>query len=347
MREMTRSPLRGLGAVLCALLLAVTALTACAQSPPDRHAQADRLVEQLRALPGVRSANSDVADSLVQGDVHAWLSVQVADDATADDVAAVAKRYLDDLHTTGYPGYQTELTVHVGRSSFAVESGRDPVTNGDQIIAQVRDWVTLRRQFDGAAIELRSTVAHPADTKPSRNGSHPASVVITLPQPAGYQDVSAAFNSLGAKFPQLADGTWTVNASKAHPAVIASSKRLPTGQELDVWNKLNADQVVPHVVAMTINAPLTAPVWISEKTLSRDTATALRLAGDHLPIVASLPAPVLYTATDKLQAHRNYSGHATGPVAVTIGGCPVREYPLGPAERGLVDVYERCPQRTP
>jgi hypothetical protein len=343
-REVTGLARLRSGVIGCALILAISALTGCQQTPPDRSVQADALVDQIRQLPGVRSASRDVADSVAQADVHFWLSVEMAEDATADQVAAVTTKYIDDLRTTGYPAYQTELDIHTGADLFAVDGGHDPLTNGDQIIAQARDWAALRSQFPSATVNLRAIVAHPADTQPTRNGSHPVLGAITLADPADYRDVSAAVGALGTRFPQLADGTWTVDASKSHPATITTSKRMPTGQELDVWNKVNADQTIPHIDAMTINAPATPPVWISEKTISRDLATSLRLATLQLPIVATLPAPVLYTATDQLQAHRNYDGHIIGPVAVTVGGCTPRNYGFDPAEKKLIDAYERCPR---
>jgi hypothetical protein len=343
-REVTGLARLGSGVIGCALIVAVAALTGCQHTPPDRSVQADALVEQIRQLPGVRSASRDVADSVAQADVHFWLAVEMAEDATADQVAAVTTRYIDDLRTTGYPAYQTELDIHTGGDLFAVDGGRDPLTNADQIVAQARDWVALRSQFPSAAVNLRAVVAHPTGSLAARNSSHPVIGAIALADPADYRDVSAAVTALGTRFPQLTDGAWTVDASKSHPATITTSKRMPTAQELDVFNRLNADQTIPHVDAMTINAPATPPVWISEKTTGRDLATSLRLATLQLPIVAALPAPVLYTATDQLQAHRNYDGRITGPVAVTVGGCTPRNYGFDPAEKKLIDAYEKCPR---
>lgn len=53
--------------------------------------------------------------------------------------------------------------------------------------------------------------------------------------------------------------------------------------------------------------PAPPPTWFSEKTVSHDSG-AIRLAQQYLPIVATLPTPLLYTDTDKLQAHRSYNG---------------------------------------
>jgi hypothetical protein len=310
------------------LLVATAALGGCQHTPPDRRAQSDQLVEQVRALPGVRSASGDVAASVARNDVHFWLAVDVADNATADQVAAIAKSYLDHVSAVGYSGYQTELDIRCGENVFAVDGGRKPLQDIGQTVVQARDWIALRGQFPGATVTVRAD---------------PEIGTITLPDPADYRDVATASAVLSSRFPQLTDGNWTINASTLHPATLTSSKRMPTAAELDVWTKINADQTIPHIDAMTINAPLTAPLWISEKTISRDPAAALTLAAGHLPIVATLPAPVLYTATDKLQAHRNYDGHITGPVAVTTGGCTPRNYPFGQAEKKLIDTYERCP----
>ena len=138
-------------------------------------------------------------------------------------------------------------------------------------------------------------------------------------------------------------GTWTIRAGTAHPADITTTRRLPNPDEISVWNMLNADQTIAHVDAMTINAAATAPVWISEKTQTHDIAVALQLARQHLPVAARLPTLVFYTSTDQIQAHRNYYGQATGPVAITIGGCTPRTYRPDPAEQALIATYQTCP----
>jgi len=109
---------------------------------------------------------------------------------------------------------------------------------------------------------------------------------------------------------------------------------------------LNADQTIPHFDRLRINAPATAPVWISEETTkSRDVSVALQLAQRHLPIVASLPAPVLYSASDQISGHIGDQGFARGPVSVTVGGCtkhdPLVYRPI-PAEQALINAYETC-----
>jgi hypothetical protein len=324
------------------LVVIALALTGCYRLPPDRRAQADQLTGRIRDMPGVVAASSDMANSFAQGNVHFWLSVQVAEDITADQLAAITARYLDDLRAVDYPGYQTELDIRRGWNLFAIDSGQHPVTNADQVIAQARDWVALRHEFPGATVSLRATITHPADAPVDADRAHPALGAIELPDPADYIAVTAAVTALGAQFPQLASGGWTISASKAHPADITTSQRLPTSQELGVWNTVNADQTIPHIDAMTINAPVTPPVWMSEKTVSHDPAIATALADKHLPIVATLPAPLFYTATDQLQAHRNYSGRATAPVAITTGGCTPRDYRPDPTEQSLINIYETC-----
>jgi hypothetical protein len=92
-------------------------------------------------------------------------------------------------------------------------------------------------------------------------------------------------------------------------------------------------------------------VWISEKTTqSRDVAVALRLARRHLPIAATLPGPVLYTASDQISGHIGDRGDARGPVSVTIGGCtkhdPLVYLPI-PEEQSLINTYEDCSRSLP
>ena len=97
---------------------------------------------------------------------------------------------------------------------------------------------------------------------------------------------------------------------------------------------------------MTINGPFVAPVWFGEQTRSHDLHAAFELAHSHLPMVATLPGPMLYTASDQLGGRINGYGRATAPIAVTVGGCTDRDYLVyqpPPAEQALIDEYERCP----
>jgi len=331
---------RGLG---CALLVVAWSLVGCSEVAPDRHQQVDQLTNQIRSMPGVRGATSELTDDIPKGYVHFWLSVEVAEDVTPDQVAAITTRYLDELRSVDYSAYQTELDVHRGQDLFAVDSGRLPVDNADEIVSQGRDWATLVHEFPSAAVKLRAAITR-AGAVPAveADRGHPALGAIEFPDPADYTAVTAAVTSLGARFPQLASGVWTIDASKTHPAVVTSFQRLPSPAELAVWSALNADQAIPHVDALTINAPQTPPVWISEQTISHDPAVALQLATAQLPIVATLPRPVLYTATDQLQGRRDFNVRTTGPVAVTIGGCTVRTYRPDPDEQRLIDGYENC-----
>ena len=336
---------------MCAAVL-VTVVAACSTAPPDRRPQAEELTQHIRALPGVVAATADLANNVAQGMVYFWLTVQVADDITGDQLAAVTGEYLDALHTVDYSAYQTELDVRDNHNVFAVDSGTRPVTNTDQITEQARRWVALRHEFLSATLTFHATVTHPPGqahpnggprgrTPPSDLG-HPNAGVIELSEAADYTAVAATVTALATRFPDLSGGTWTISAGKAHPADITTTQRLPTPDEMRVWNELNADQSIPHLDAMTINAPTLAPVWISEKTQTHDITAAVQLARQHLPIAARLPAPVLYTSTDQIQAHRNYDGQTTSPVAITIGGCTQRTYRPDPAEQTLVASYETC-----
>ena len=91
---------------------------------------------------------------------------------------------------------------------------------------------------------------------------------------------------------------------------------------------------------------MTPQVWFAEKTTdSHDVAAALQLARAHLPIVATLPSPVLYSASDQLSGHIGGRGFARGPVVITVGGCtrhdPLVYLPI-PQERQLIAEYENC-----
>ena len=297
-------------------------------------------------MPGVVAASADVADSVAQGMVYFSVYVDVADDLTDDQLAGVTARYLQEIRTGKYAGYRAELDVRRGWDVFAVDSGRLPITNGDQIVQQARDWVALRREFPGATIRFRATIAHPGGQMPIQEYGHSNSATVTLNAGADYTTVASTANRLAAQFPQLATLDWTISAGKDHPAQIATSRRFPTAAEIDVWNRLNADQSIPHIDKLRINGPVTPPVWISEETTqSRDVAVALQLAQRHLPIAATLPAPVLYTSSDQISGHIGGQGLARGPVSVTIGGCTAHDplvYEPIPAEQALIITYETC-----
>ncbi|HEX4559233.1 MAG TPA: hypothetical protein VH166_08615 [Mycobacterium sp.] len=331
----------GVGWVVAVVLVV---LVGCSADLPDRRPQADQLTQQIRAMPAVAAASNEVADSVAQGTVYFWLAVEVADDATGDQLAAITSRYLDGLRAVDYRGYQTELDVRHGANLFVVDGGARPVINADQVIDQARSWVALRHAFPGATIRLSASITHPTGPGQMRpvDVGHPNAGSIELPEDTDYTAVIAAVATVAEKFPQLGSGDWTISAGKAYFAGINTSRRLPTAEEIAVFNMLNADQVIPHVDVLTVNGPLTGPVWVSEKTLSRDPNVWVALAGQHLPIVAALPAPVLYTSDDQLQGHLDASGKAAGAVTVTVGGCTPRTYRPAPAEQALIDTYQKC-----
>jgi hypothetical protein len=330
----------------CVVVLLTVFASACNGNPPDRKADVDRLTRQLRAMPGVQAASDEVADSKAQGLVYRRIYVDVADDITADQLAAITSHYLQNLHTVSYTGYKAELDARKGWSVFAVDSGELPIANGDQVVQQARDWVALRNAFPGSTIALRATISHPKHQFPVQEWGHSNVASIALPDAADYTAVGAAVNTLATRFPQLASLDWTISAGKQHPAYIHTSRRLPNAQEMDVWNKLNADQSIAHIDKMTINGQSVPPIWMLEKTTqNHDVDVAVQLARRHLPIVATLPPPVLYTAGDSISGHIGASGHARGPVAVTVGGCTFRELwqyrPTAP-EQALINTYEKC-----
>ena len=327
--------------------VALTTLVACAGGVPDRHANADLLTAEVHRMPGVIAASNDTADSQAQGMVHFWLRAQVSDSVTEEQLAAITRRYLQAIGSGTYTGYRVELEMRRGPNVFRVDSGELPIVNRDQVIAQARSWMALQHAFAGSTITLRATIVHPDGQKPVRDEGHSNRATLELPDSTDYRAVSAAVQKLADTFPDLTGLTWTIDAGRQHPAEITTSRRLPNPGEIDVWNRLNADQSIPHIDKVVINAPMTPPVWISEKTTSsHDVAVALQLARRHLPVVATLAPPVLYTATDQLSGHIGARGFSRGPVAVTVGGCTPHDpavYTPIPAERELMHTYERCP----
>jgi hypothetical protein len=327
------------------LALAATALTiaGCSAAPPNHSAQVNELTQQVRALPGVVGATNTFGDGHPQGPAYFEIDVDVDNGVTGDQVAAIAAHYLDGLQAVDYTGYRAELDVHHGDNVLLVDTGGRPVNNRDQILAEARAWVALRQQFPGSTVALRAAISHAGDA-PGR--AVPTSGRLALPDATDFTAVAAAVTTLATSFADLSAGDWTITASKQHPAEIRTSRRLPNPVEMELWNTLNTDQSIAHADVFTVNgAP--GPFWVSEKIFADDTAMALRLAEQHLPIVARLPAPVVYTASNQYQGHIGYYGHATAPVMITIGGCTKRKYQPPPGEQALIDRYEHCPPPTP
>jgi hypothetical protein len=322
--------------------------TACHAGPPDRRSEVERLTRQIAAMPGVRAASETFNDSPAQGLVNFRIDVDVSDGLTGAQLADIASRYLADLSSGTYRGYGAELDAHRGWNVFAIDSGNRRIANTDQVTRQARDWVALRHEFPSATVALRATIVHPSGPLAVQELGHSDAARIELSDPSDFASVAGAVAVLSQKFAALSGMAWTITAGKMHPAVITSSRRYPTAAELDVWTRLNADQSTPHIDALHINWPVTPPVWFSEKTTqSREVAVALRLAARHLPIVATLPAPLLYSASDQLSGHIGGGGFARGPVSITIGGCAPRDplvYKPIPAEQALIDRYGKCPQ---
>jgi hypothetical protein len=334
-----RRRLRLVVALVTTLVTIGLTVGACTSAPPDRHTQVDQLTQQLRGLPGVVAADNTFSADEARGPTFFEVDVDVAGDATGDQVAAVTAAYLDSLRATDYTGYRAELRIRHAGDVFGVDSGGRPVSNRDQIDHQARSWVTLRQQFARSTVTMRAAIGHSGDPpgrRPVASGS------IQLPDTADYTAVAAAFGTLASRFGDLIGGDWTISAGNQHPAEIRASRRLPTPAEMDVWTALNTDQSIPHSVAFTINGAVTGPLWISEKIPTHDTDTAVRLAERHLPIVATLPAPVTYSATDQFQGHIGFHGQATGPVTILVGGCIKRDYRPTPAEQALIDRYGTC-----
>jgi hypothetical protein len=325
------------------VLAATVLLAGCGAGPPDRHQQADQATQQLRSMPAVTSATDVVVDKFDEGLVYAEVHVRVADGATSDQVAAIASTYLAHLRAVDYTGYRTELDVRQGASTFVIGNGRRQVTNDDQVVQQAREWTALLAQFRGAEVILHAAVAHPPDpTRPTVAQDQPAAGRVELPDTASYAGVAAAFPTLAATAPELAAGHWIVGAGKVHPAQITTTGRWPNDAEIQVWNALNVDQSIPHADGMTINGPTTGPLWVAEITPAHDAALAQQLGREHLPVVARLPAPVLYTATDSWSGHLDATGQATSPFVVTVGGCTRRTYKTPPDEQALINTYETC-----
>lgn len=327
------------------LVVVTSVLSACHANPPDRSAEVARLARLLGQMPGVQTASHTVTNRPAQGLVRFTIDVETDPGITENQFVAVAARYLQGLTMVNYSGYHTELTAHQGWNVFAIDSGRLPIGNDQQIISQARDWVRLRHEFPTATVRLRATVTNPDGDSPMQEWGHSEVGSIRLAETTDYRDVAATVATLTAKFAELAGLTWTISAGDDHPAEIKSARRFPTAQEVDVWNRMNADQTIPHIDKLTINGRVQAPVWLAEQTRSHDPGDAAALALRHLPLVATLSGPALYTASDQIQGHITGNGQSTGPIAITVGGCTSRDqlvYQPSPAEQTLMDTYETC-----
>lgn len=320
-------------------------LTSCSSAPPDRQTEVTELATQIGRMPGVHAVSSKVTNHPDQGLVNFTISVQTAADITTAQLAAVTARYLRALDTIDFTGYRTEFDARRGWNVFAVDGGRLPIVNDEQIVSQAEDWVRLRHEFPDATVTMRAAIAHPGGKQPVQEWGHSSVGSIQLADSTDYRDAAAAITALTARYPQLASFTWTVSAGVEHPADIKSTHRYPTEQELALWHRINADQSIPHESRLIIGGRVSSPVWIAEKTTAHDPSAAAALAAAHLPLVAQLPVPVLYTASDQIQGHISGDGRATGPVAVTTRGCTDRDYRVyqpPPQETALINTYETC-----
>ncbi len=339
-----RTSWRGLTITL-ALAFVTAVLSACHATPPDRNADVARLARLLGEMPGVQTVSHTVTNRPAQGVVRFAIDVETAEGITEDQLAAVVSRYLQDLTMVNYTGYHTELAAHHGWNVFAVDGGRLPIDNAQQIISQARDWAAMRREFATATVRLRATVTHPNGRSTMQEWGHSDVGSIRLADSTDYTDVAAVVTTMSGKFPGLANVTWTISAGDDHPADIKSARRFPTAGELDVWSRMNADQTIPHIDRLTINGRVQPSVWLAEQTRSHEPADAVALAQRHLPLAATLSTPTLYTASDQIQGHITGNGQATGAIAITIGGCTARDllvYQPPAAEQALMDKYETC-----
>ena len=114
-------------------------------------------------MPGVVAAGNTFGDDEARGPAFFEVDVDVVDDVTGDQVAAVTAAYLDNLRAEDYTGYRAGLMVRRAGNVFVVDSGRRPVNNREQILSQARSWVALRQQFAGSTVKLRAAISHDGD----------------------------------------------------------------------------------------------------------------------------------------------------------------------------------------
>lgn len=332
-------------AVWAAVLL--VALVGCSDArpgkPPDRQPQLDHLTQQLQHMPGVSSATNKLVNDPDHGQAYFNIEVQLADRVTGDQLAAITGRYLDDLRAVNYAPYKGNFRARRGFDYFTIDSGAHDITNADEINRQAHSWVDMLGDFKGATVYFRPAIAVGKGSSTDQGDNHPSSGTITIPIDADYSDVADTFATLATKFADLSSGEWKVIAGKSLGGGIETSGRLPNPAEIEVWNRLNGDQFIPHIDVMSIDASGNGPpLWVSEGPQSADPDVAIRLARAHLPIVATLPPPILYTVSDQMERRLDSQGRAVGPVAITIGGCTQRAYRPSPAEQQLIDQYEKC-----
>ncbi|GAA2415770.1 hypothetical protein [Mycolicibacterium llatzerense] len=341
-----RGSVRLRNAVVCgAVITVLVSLSGCGTKVPDRRADVDRLSAQLGSMPGVQGAHAAYANHWAEGVVMFNIHVDASDSLTADELAALVDTYLRNVASGRYRDYHTELNIRHGWNVFAVDSSDRPIANATQILDQARDWIALRTMLPGATVALRATISHPvAHLTPREIGSSNLAD-IELAAGSHSEDIAGAVSTIGAHFPYLAMLNWTVSAARAEDR-IAFTGRFPTPAELELWRQLTSDQTIAHTDSMQINGPATPPVWLSEATTGTDAVdVALALATRHLPLTATLPAPVLYTASSQLSGHIGGYGVSRGPVAITIGGCTRRDlavYQPSAGEQALIHRYETC-----
>ncbi|MFF2082749.1 hypothetical protein ACFVVM_03200 [Nocardia sp. NPDC058176] len=331
-------------------MVAAVLLTGCAiptQGPDqtERDSWSRAIETAIQALPGVVDASHLFDYEGKSRTYHSRLAVQLEDDATPDEAAAVVRTMGAQPLPSQYEGDQTEVDLDRMPDSFTANwrFGRDVSREATSAHAWARlsapgtqvDWLSRGNDVNNMSNAIRLEAGSEAEP----------------------HHATAAMRRIIQDFPELAPNEWTMSTvsvesgsdehSKLGPGWHNPGRRLPTppdgrrfpsDRELDLWEWFLTDQSSPFIVDISIYDPSgrtgrTMDVEIHPPAGQQITAAqAIQLAERHLPYLAQPGAVIDYTIGTSVQ-----------PVfAVFIGGCQPSWREVPPESQPYARQYERC-----
>lgn len=317
---------------LAVSLTASVALVACdggpARGPDDAPSGAER---DLTVLPGVSSA--EVAEELVEQDVPGTVvAVDVANDITADELAAVFAR-IDDIAPDDWV-----LTLDCGPARWAESDARDGC---DTATGSPTDQAVGTPE-QGAEVLLAATGRFPAATVTL---AWRRDLRIDLEDP-GAGPVTAALDEVRSDPVLRESGDLTVAAARPDEApgfVLTSGPPLSAGT-LGLWRRLEptVDALPASTsgafslavdergrVAVTADVQLPGVALPEKMTPPRHGPTLWPYLRAQLDIVASLPDGTSYAARNAYRPVADARPRANDPFLGIAVGAPGRRDDLG------------------
>lgn len=254
------------------VLAGVVLVGGCAD--PSRQSDAETLRSDLADLPGVTSVQLDYTEPVVLDSGKLVLEVEMADDATADQIVAVTEMSYDAFRTTHH-GEEADLSLAAGRTTLALRAF-EPEASVDAVGAATRTGLTAVPEGGWATIDLT--------TQEVPKGDHVAGTyVVELPQGSTSADVPALLESLAAEHGDQSLIGW--GAAAADGSSLTYDVGFPPAELMARWVRMQT-AAAPLAVratedgAMFATGRLTPTADVTERALDRITRPHLRALGD-------------------------------------------------------------------